>query len=46
MFSRSIFKEPSYLEPYTLVDNVEYISVVKVYDIDVYSIVEGNRFIY
>ena len=46
MFSRSIFKEPSYSELYTFVDDVEYISTVKVYDIDVYSIVKGNRFIY
>ena len=46
MFSRSIFKEPSYPEPYTFVDNIEYISTVKVYNIDVYSIVEGNRLVW
>ena len=46
MFSCSIFKEPSYPKLYTFVDDVEYISTVKVYNIDVYSIVKGNRFIY
>ena len=46
VFGRSIFEEPSRPELCALIDDVEYIPVVKVYDIDVYNIVEGNGFIY